>query len=151
MRGGFTLIELVLVTSLFSVLVLLAVPRFRGTFSALALEQGAHSLALTMQYARARAIIEGRPCRVTLEPEQGTYWLSCKDAGVFRRVSGRLGQLRRVPRGVRLEGRDQRHVLFLPNGTRGEARIRLSIENGAWLRVAVDDLTGVAVEEPPAQ
>ena len=139
--NGFTLIELALVTVLLGMLVALTTPLFQRTFRTLAVEEAGRSLTRTMHFARERSILEGGRYRLHLDPEEGAYWLSVEDDGVFRRLPGRAGRTVRLPRGIRLET-DQRHVTFTPNGAATDARLQFSSDEGAGLNLVLDGFTG---------
>ncbi len=144
-RAGFTLIELMLVTALLGLMLALAAPAFQGAYSALALEDAARSLGLTLDYARERAVLDGRNWRVDLDPDEGLYRLAEERDGMFRPAEGHLGRARRLPRGVTLEA-PSRELPFLPNGSGVDAEIVLKDGRGRSFRVRVDGVTGAVAE-----
>ncbi|SDS36988.1 GspH/FimT family protein [Opitutus sp. GAS368] len=72
-EGAFTLIELLLVLALLAIVTALAAPRMISFFRGRALnEEGRRLLALT-HYAQSRAVAEGVPVVLWLDPATGTY------------------------------------------------------------------------------
>jgi prepilin-type N-terminal cleavage/methylation domain-containing protein len=146
-RSGFTLIELIFVLVLVASLAGLTTPLFRRTYAAVAVQEAAHNLARTMDYARQRAVMEGLTYRVQLDGSQSAYWLSVEKnpetPGVFSDVKTSWGRRVRLPRGVDLKT-DLPWVAFYPNGTATPADVQVAETSGRTSRVSVDPILGQA-------
>lgn len=106
--SGFTLIELALVAVLILVMVGLAAPSFRNTFSGLAVKDTALSISKLISYAQERAVIERKYYKVSFDYKNGLYQLFSSDGlaekPVYANVPGRLGRQFSVPTGVFITG-----------------------------------------------
>ncbi len=143
-RSGFTLVELIVVLLLAAGLVALVLPSLTGTLDSARLRGGASEVRATLALARSLAAHGGRARTVVIDLDRGEYG-----------VSGERGK-RALPEGVRFslvrvgerESREgQASIRFLPDGSSGEAEIRLLSAGEAGFRVRVDPLTGIAFAE----
>ena len=99
-RGGFTLLELVLVMVLVSTVLAMAAPSLRGF---LAGRQGAEAAAQVLSLthlARSRAVTQGRIYRLNIDTETNTYWLTMQQAGAFVELGCEHGRRFRFPDSV---------------------------------------------------
>ncbi|MCB1194590.1 GspH/FimT family pseudopilin [bacterium] len=127
-RGfGFTLIELTMVVLVLSIIVSIAVPRFRKTYETIKFRNTAYNIVKLMSYARDRAIIERRPFRVEFSDEEDAFWLAeyivpeegNKEDGEFEMVAGSVGRRQMIPLGITIdidEPSRQNYVTFYPDG-----------------------------------
>jgi prepilin-type N-terminal cleavage/methylation domain-containing protein len=77
-RGAFTLIELILVMALLVVVVAVTFPSLQGFFKGRTLEaEGRRFLTLT-RYAQSRAVSEGIPMTLWIDPKKGLYGLEAR-------------------------------------------------------------------------
>lgn len=72
--AGFSLIEVLAVLVIFALLAGVALPNF-GIRGARLLEEEARRLASSLEFARARAVMSGRPHRLILDLDRGSYQL----------------------------------------------------------------------------
>lgn len=72
-RGGYTLLELVLVLALLVVVAALIIPSAESMHGQFRLTQGTDSIRAAWASARAYAMEEGRPYRFAIIPNQGNY------------------------------------------------------------------------------
>jgi prepilin-type N-terminal cleavage/methylation domain-containing protein len=71
---GFTLIELLAVLALFALIAGLILPRFT-VGGARAVKREAEALGESVEFARQRAIMTGRPHRVVMDLDRGQHWI----------------------------------------------------------------------------
>lgn len=77
-RGAFTLIELILVMTMMLILLSLAGPSLGRFFRGRALDSEARRLLSLTRYAQTRAVSEGVPMIVWLDPQRGRYGLEAE-------------------------------------------------------------------------
>jgi general secretion pathway protein H len=139
-RGGFTLLEMVVVLALVGILVALVAPSFSRTIASGRLRSAASGVRGTFAKARALAIAGSRERAVTFDREKGEYGID-NDA------------VRRLPESIRFgtfAGAGQRDgegpvtVRFFSDGSAEEAQIPVLAEDGGGLKVTVEPLTGIA-------
>jgi prepilin-type N-terminal cleavage/methylation domain-containing protein len=143
-ESGFTLIELVLVSALFAVVVGFTVPGLRGGFHRLALERAASEMEEISSYARTLAIMRGAPYRLAISKDEGMYRLLRGENGNFVPVEGSLGRPRSLPEGARGQGPSWA-VTFFPNGTAAGGPLDVVQENKTLWRLHVDPVLGETV------
>jgi len=154
-RGGFTLLELVLVMVVICTVLAMAAPSLRGFFASRQTQDTAAYLVALTELARSQAISEGRVYRLNLDPVEGTYWLTVQGGGDFERLETEFGRTFRLPDGVRMElSTDSGHITFQPTGRVDAAKNRLTARQGdrafvnstaATERFQVTDLHGSEV------
>jgi type II secretion system protein H len=148
--AGFTLIELILILALLAIVTSMAAPSLSRFFRGRALGSEARQLLSLTHAGQSRAISEGFPVLLWIDPQHGEYGLQLEatsqtqgstemdskaenftpDANV--RLEALDGSL------VTLNGRSVNAIRFLPDGTADESspsRLRLSSESGdvLWL------------------
>lgn len=74
-RGGFTLIELILVMALLSIVISLAGPSLARFFRGRGLDAEARRFVALTRYGQSRAVSEGVPMVLWIDAEQGAYGL----------------------------------------------------------------------------
>lgn len=79
-RGGFTLVEVVVVMALMALMTAVAVPAFRGLSPDNALTGVAEEWASVLRHARTTALTRSIPVMVLLDPESGGYWIESGDS-----------------------------------------------------------------------
>lgn len=77
-RGGFTLLELLLVTVVLVAIIAISAPNFSPAFRLMALKQTAHDLAYLMRYAQSRAVTYNTTVRLEFAADYSAYWLTQK-------------------------------------------------------------------------
>lgn len=75
-RGGFTLIEMVLVLSLLVVAVSMIAPRMQGFIRGRSLDSEARRMIALMHAAQSRAVSEGMPVMFWIDQKDGTYGMA---------------------------------------------------------------------------
>lgn len=127
---GFTLIELILVMALLAIAASLAAPQMASFFRGRSLDQEARRLLSLTHYAQSRAITEGYPMMLWIEPKEGRYGLEIQsgfvgvddhaitydvDSSITLETSASTTIMPYEDDGVRRET-TQTGILFLPDG-----------------------------------
>jgi len=132
---GFTLIELSLVVFIISIIVVIAMPKFRATYETIKFRNAVYNLVKLMNYARERAIIERKPFRIHFFEENMEFCLETipdKDDDnkknqdkEFKAVAGSIGKKIAFPTGVEFDIDEPREdfVTFYPDGQADECVI----------------------------
>ncbi len=149
-----TLIELAVVLSLVGMVFLLVFPNLTGLLSGRRLMGFSREMAGALDYARARAVIEGRPQTFRIDRRKGEYSLRRKkeDGGDYRRTeeeeivkSWKIPEEIKVSR-VELETRVTEGfepvIRFYPRGNSNGAVISLETARGDRARIRVKPHTG---------
>jgi len=138
-ESGFTLIEIILVVLLLSVIVGSVVPDLRKNYRKVCLQNAARNIAYSMRYAQSRAITSGDLVRLELAPESGSYRLTerkedaiDRDDATFVRIPNRMGNVFRIPDGLKFEPGDLT-ILFYPDGSMEKQAVKLCGEAGCLL------------------
>lgn len=138
-RGGFSLLELMVVLFILSLLTALVAPSFSRTLLSARLRTSAAEVRATLARARSLAAADGRARAAVFDLEEGKFGLD--NDTVLRGFPEpiRLG-------GVRLAGEEalgpKARVWFFEDGTAEEAEIFVDSGDGGGIRVRVDPLTG---------
>ncbi len=144
--GGFTLVELVLVVIILAVILGLAVPNFKNSFSRLLLQQTASDLSYAMQYAQSRAIQNGLQEKLVFDEQRKTYVLheerDDEETGEkeFAAPRGRWGRVRAVPGRITLEIVPD-EINFFPDGKIDRLRVYVCQKNDC-MTVSTREQTG---------
>ena len=149
-RGAFTLIELVVVMALLAIVIALGAPRLARFFHGQTVAaEGQRLLALT-RYGQSRAVSEGMPMILWINPVNGTYGLRVQDgfnaagtaapAGTGKDVSYKLGDGLhfQFQQGVALP-KQGASILFAPDGSIDESslqRVVIAQDDGDWSAIA---------------
>lgn len=149
-RGAFTLIELVVVMALLAIVIALGAPRLARFFHGQTVAaEGQRLLALT-RYGQSRAVSEGLPMTLWMNPANGTYGLRVQDgfnatgttapAGTGQDKSYRLadGLRFQFQQGVALP-KQGASILFAPDGSIDESslqRVVIAQDDGDWSAIA---------------
>jgi general secretion pathway protein H len=153
-RPGFTLIELSVVLVLVGVVFLVTFPNLAGLFSGRRLMGFSREMAGALDYARARAVIEGRPQTFRIDRQQGKYSLRRKKeaAGDYRRSeeeeivkSWKIPEeikVSRVELDTRVTEGFEPVIRFYPRGNSNGAVISLETARGDRTRIRVKPYTG---------
>lgn len=145
-QRGFTLLELILVMVIVTITLTVVAPSLRTFLADSILDDTARHLQTICKQARTRAIHEGTPHRLHLDPEAGTYWIT-HDGGeeADERIESEFGRRFEIHDSItmKVEGAQQDSletegsqttVLFMPDGqtqalqitlTRGEEKLAL--------------------------
>ena len=149
-RGGFTLLELLVVMLIVMVLAGIAIPQYRRTFRNLQLQVFASDVATLLTYANRRAVARGEVLRVHFDVAGRRYWLvSAQDASPeakFERVSGKFGRVSSVPGSISVSSGTP-DVTFYPDGRADRFEILISEDGRPGYRVATDRTGRVSLSE----
>ena len=137
LAGGFTLIELMLVMAMLLVVMGISFPSLRGFFKGRNLDSEARRLLAMTHYGQSRAVSDGIPMELWIDPEQRSYGLRAAtgytdpDPRPLRndladkleiQVSAPAPQIRTVPtRQYSSMAKIGPAIRFLPDGTIGES------------------------------
>jgi type II secretion system protein H len=149
-RGGFTLIELVLVLLLLSVIASIVVPPMRNFARGRKLGDAARDVVAATNYARSQAIAEGTTYRLYFDLNNRQFWLAARTTDSFQPPRTDWGQRFTLADGLRMEvdiqalqtaqtpaalqqqqqSKSDLYVEFRPTGRIDTGTIRLSDEDG---------------------
>ncbi len=153
-RAGLTLIELTVVLSLIGMIFLITFPNLTGLFSGRRLMGFSREMAGALDYARARAVIEGRPQTVRIDRREGEYSLRRKkESGDDFGRSGEEEIVRswkipdeikvsRMEFGTRVTEGFEPVIRFYPRGNSNGAVITLETARGDRAQIRVKPYTG---------
>ena len=106
--AGFTLMELMVVTTLLAIMAMMVTPVFRGSFSGARADHSMRDLYAAMKSAQAGAVTEGVEHRIYLEPDKNWYWsahavFSPEGEFGFEALPGRSGDVVELPRNLEMD------------------------------------------------
>jgi Tfp pilus assembly protein FimT len=142
-RGGFTLLELILVMIVIFAVSAIVAPRMTDFFPSFKVRKSSERLFAWARKARADAATTGLRQRLLLDPQNRKFWIEFeahpfKEPGKFVLLSGAWGE-ESFSDGVKfetVEGAEQdparssyRYVEFRPDGTSTEATINIVNDN----------------------
>lgn len=154
-RGGFTLIELIIVMIVIFTLSTIVAPRFSDFFPGLQVRKSTESLLAWARKARADAAVTGTRQRLLLDSANKKYWIEVearpiKEPGKFTALTGAWIP-ETLPGAVTfesIEGAETdpsnsalRYVEFRPDGTSSEATVTLVNDNGDRQTLRVEGAT----------
>ncbi len=133
-RGGFTLLELIMVLLILAIAVALVAPSM-GNFarSHQSLETADQLVTLT-RFAHTQAASEGTIYRLNLDLRARRFWLSIQDSSGDHPLATSSGQMFDLPQGVDMQcdiapdpaGKGRIVIHFYPNGRTEPGTIRLA-------------------------
>ena len=142
-RGGYTLIEMIVVMTIISLITAGVVPIFQGTLTRLRGDRAGRDFVALLKFAQESAITETTEYRFYMNHGEGTYWLTRATIDndgerVFERVTDGYGAKRRLPTGVSMERpkarqdrKERAHfIAFYPGGACDYATITIENEEG---------------------
>ncbi len=139
-RGGFTLLELIVVLSILAGLLAVVAPSLSGGLESGRMRAAASDIRATLSHARTLSVGNSRIRAVTFDLDNRTFGM---DNAVRRRTLPETVRIVvRKPSGETTRGAV--NIRFFPDGGAEEAEIALTSEGGGTLRVTVDALTGIA-------
>lgn len=135
-RGGFSLIELILVLLLLGLSASMVFPMM-GRFSRgrTSTDTAAHMLAI-IQYAQDQAAVTGAPYRLHWNEDEGSYWIEASVNGRFSRISSEIGRTFQLPEQMEMTIRGTAeqlangYIQFDPDGGHDVLVIHLIDGNG---------------------
>ena len=152
--AGFTLIELLIVIAILSIIVGVAIPRFRGFSSQARLNSQARRFVGAVQYVYELAAKTGRPHRLNYNFEKQNYGITYMDKdGVFQDVEDILAKKRQLPCGIRLKNIQRpeakidygiTYTQFSPKGFVEKTIICLEDDSNNVVSIIINPLTAEA-------
>ena len=178
-RAAFTLIELILVMAIIVIVVAMIMPKLSGFFAARSVDNEAKRVLALMHYGQQRAISEGVPMMLWIDPARGEYGLEREpgyagqdphaieeklDAGLkintvktIARQSIANSQTGRVLAGQAVQGKNKLPAIyFSPDGAINDALSvsGISIQNGndppVWIAPSNSQLSYAIQSQNPA-
>jgi len=158
-RGGFTLLELVLVMIVLFIMAGVVVPRLSDFFPAFQVRKTADRILAWARKARSEAALTGARHRLVFDTEGRRYWIEyearpLKEPFVFQPLGGSWGG-ETYPEDVVLESlegleEDQgyRVLMFRPDGTSEDVTIVVANDRGDRKTLKVTGATSQVVIEP---
>ena len=146
-KGGFTLLELILVMVILSTVLAMAAPSLRGFFGSRKTHDTASQILSLTQFARSQAISEGIIYRLNFDTRERTYWLTAQKSGTFEMLDTEFGQIFTLPTDIALELKDAEEegyevfFIFTPQGIVTAGTIRLIDRRGLALEVTCPTVT----------
>ena len=142
-RGGFTLIELVLVLLLLAVVAAAAAPALSGWGRGQRLANASDELVATVRWARMKAVSDGVAVRLEADADGTHYLVSKLDAGEWTPVAGEQGRSRAVGEklSMRIErgdGGGEATISMWPNGRISPVRVTLTADWGETRQLSCD-------------
>ena len=151
---GSTLIELTVVLILIGGVVTVTFPKLTGIFSGRKLMGFGREMAGTLDYARSRAVIDGRIYTVHISRQQNEYWITPEDetSDYYGREEERAEPKKwKIPEGIsvkrlklekRIVERFEPVIRFYPRGNSNGAEIFLETDRGDKAMIKVKSYTG---------
>ncbi len=134
--AGFTLLELVLVMVIICTVLAMASVSLRGFFGSRRTADAAGQILTLTQFARSRAVAEGRAYRLHVDADAGRYWLTAPEDGVHDALRCEFGRVFRLPEGTTAAWIDSPQtalcgwIAFYPDGRADAAHLRLAGRRG---------------------
>lgn len=138
-RGGFTLLELVLVMILICTALAISAPDLRGYSAGSRMKNSAREVLALTNYARTQAASDGRVYRLSFDGTDGYSVMAQGDDGQFALLGNEMGRTFHLPDGVKVQvtaedGTPADHIDFYPDGRADVARVHLSHdETDLWI------------------
>lgn len=142
-RGGFTLIELIIVVTILAILSMGVVPVFNGSFATLQADHSIRDFAAIVRFAQERAVTDGVEFRLYLNPDENSYGIERfskmqDEEKIFKPVIVQQQETIQLPRRLTLktprakkQGRTgSYYVAFYPSGACDDARINIANDEG---------------------
>ncbi len=91
-QSGFTLIELILVLAIIGAMLAVVAPSLGRLWGKTQVADTAGQVRAMAEFARGRAVADGRPCRLVIDTTDHLCWIEQLDAGGFVRPASSLGK-----------------------------------------------------------
>jgi Tfp pilus assembly protein FimT len=134
--------ELILVLSVVGTVLALSAPMLRGFFVSRQTADAANVLLSLTKWARSEAISRGHPCRLNIDAEAGTFWLTVQEGGAYVSLGTDTGRTFTVPEGAAIAlqspmpaAAEAAYVQFYPSGRSDVATILITGRGGDVYRV----------------
>jgi len=161
-RGGFTLIELILVMIVLFTVAAVVAPRFSDFFPSYQVRKASEQLLAWARKARADAAVTGVRQRLVIDPTNRKYWIEyearpMKEPGKFTLLSGAWGE-ETLSQSVTFESIEDadtdgtragmKILEFRPDGTSSEATIVLANDSGDHQTIRIEGATSKVYIKP---
>lgn len=145
-RRGFSLLELILAMLIMAAVLAMVAPKFRGFAAARQVSDLAASMVVLTQWARHRAVSEGRSYRLylDLDVEEPEYWLEAQVGANFEELEVSFGRRLGIPESITVEWENsadaerRSYIEFDPGGRAVPATLRLTGKLGSVVDVTCD-------------
>jgi prepilin-type N-terminal cleavage/methylation domain-containing protein len=146
--NAFTLIELLIVSTIILVLVSFSTPLFRKSFSDLELKETASNISKFISYAQQRAIIDRCIYKISFELEKKEYRLfRVSGEGqnlTYNTLKDRFGRVFYIPKSIEVES-EFSEILFYPDGHCDIVGLKLTGKNKRVLSIRTTGVLGNVV------
>lgn len=132
-RGGFTLLELIVVLFVVSVSASIVVLYMSRAHEKAALRDSLRKLQSALREARDIALMERTPVEFKVDEKNASYRIE--------KNGKRHGAAVSMPKKVELEGRD---IVFYPKGNSSGGTILIRHSDGRRYRIVIEAVTGIA-------
>jgi len=150
-EDGFTLLEVLLMVTIFAILLGVASPLFRNTYENIQMEALAENLAALCTYAWEQAVLKQTTYRLVFPFESRRIRLEAlagensREEG-FRAPSGLAGRELFLPEGIDMIT-ESSEVLFYPEGATTPATVFLQNKNQWKIRLSIEKNGNVLLEK----
>lgn len=162
-KRGVTFLELMVVLTILSALILIAAPRLKGFHQGSQLSTSAREIASICRYARAQAILTEQKCEVRFDIDNDQFWLKLQSEDEIEKTKKKsskndelqnpLEEVKTLERGVVFkeiasDAMDFKvknslvRVIYYPNGSASSAYIVLENEREKILTIEIPTATG---------
>lgn len=148
-----TLIEICMVTVLLAIILAAGWPALNHATARLQLELAGQNLIQTFRYSRDRAMSDGRHYLIQITPDSKQFALKMEkdplnDPGIFIEADTRhaLQRFWNNAKDISITEISRSEILFNPDGTADGCILTLRDRRGNALKLAIDALSGKAVE-----
>lgn len=134
-QRGFSLIELLLVITLFSVITGIVYPQLKGVYQSYVYENAINQLAQSIQYAKTQAVAHNSFVYLKIKSDDARYFFERErpdGRGGMERLGleGRFGSGMALPGGMQFGSRTKREICFNPDGSADMLLIDVVAESG---------------------
>lgn len=142
-KGGFSLVELLLVMAILGILTAVVLPYLPGALESSRFRGSAVEVRATLTLARTLAVSEARNLSVAIDLDRGEYGIDGDERKWLLPEGVRVAVVRI---GDTAAERGVVRIRFYPDGSADEAEVAISSSGGGQRRILVDPLTGMAGE-----
>jgi prepilin-type N-terminal cleavage/methylation domain-containing protein len=148
LRGGYTLMEMIVVMTIIALITAGVVPVFQGTLTWARGDRAGRDFVALMKYAQETAIAESTEYRFCMNHDEGTYWLmraAVDDDGdrIYENVDDGYGAKRKLPENVHIKRPNVRYdrehkahfVAFYASGSCDFATVEVEREGGDGIEI----------------